>query len=349
MARVRGRSRDTARIRAATLGDGRADRSPGRRRCRSSRWRGGRARTSCSCRSALPTALSLLTSSAHFDRYVLPLVPVCAVLAARTPPLAVATLVAAVVPLWWSVADARSLTGRDPRLDAAAWIERNVPREERVAADSSTLPLREWDVLRLELPGPGRRFDPDRDLARLRGSRDPVARRRRERRGPRPRRRVALPAGGRLLPSGRAAAARVRDARTTPADGHAPGCGSTASTLRRWNGVVGSTGSRSAPPSFCRVPRSSESRSPRAASWPRPSAARSTCGARSSASCSPASRSATGRAARSPTGGLRRTSSWAQSRWAPGSCSRSRSWTNGCWSRSSPGTRVHGSTRSSRR
>ncbi|HEY6076899.1 MAG TPA: hypothetical protein VIV36_08660, partial [Gaiella sp.] len=34
--------------------------------------------------------------------------------------------------------------------------------------DSSTLPLREWDVLRLELPGPGRRFDPDRDLARLR-------------------------------------------------------------------------------------------------------------------------------------------------------------------------------------
>lgn len=112
--------------------------------------------------------LSMLTSSAHFDRYVLPLVPVCAVLASRTPPLAVATLVAAFVPLWWSVGDARSLTGRDARLDAAAWIERNVPLEERVAADSSTLPLREWDVLRLELPGPGRRFDPDRDLARLR-------------------------------------------------------------------------------------------------------------------------------------------------------------------------------------
>ena len=36
------------------------------------------------------------------------------------------------------------------------------------AADSSTLPLREWDVLRLELPGPGRRFDVDRDLERLR-------------------------------------------------------------------------------------------------------------------------------------------------------------------------------------
>ena len=112
--------------------------------------------------------LSLLTSSAHFDRYVLPLVPVVAVLAARTPPLAVATLVACVVPLWWSVADARSLTGRDPRLDAAAWIERNVPRTDRVAADSSTLPLRDRNVLRLELPGPGRRFDVDRDLERLR-------------------------------------------------------------------------------------------------------------------------------------------------------------------------------------
>jgi len=111
---------------------------------------------------------SLLTSSAHFDRYVLPLVPVAAVLASRTPPLALATLVAAAVPLWWSVADARSLTGRDPRLDAVTWIERNVPRDERVAADSSTLPLREWDVLRLELPGPGRGFDADRNLDRLR-------------------------------------------------------------------------------------------------------------------------------------------------------------------------------------
>ena len=111
---------------------------------------------------------SLLTSSAHFDRYVLPLVPVVAVLAARTPPLAVATLVAALVPLWWSIDDARSLTGRDPRLDAAAWIDRTIPRDERIAADSSTLPLRGRDVLRLELPGPGRGFDPDRDLERLR-------------------------------------------------------------------------------------------------------------------------------------------------------------------------------------
>lgn len=113
-------------------------------------------------------AVSLLPSQAHFDRYVLPLVPVLAVLAGRRRPLAALALVAAVVPLWWSVADARSLTGRDPRLDAAAWIDRNVAPGERLAADPSTLPLEGRDVVRLELPGPGRPFDPRRDLARLR-------------------------------------------------------------------------------------------------------------------------------------------------------------------------------------
>jgi hypothetical protein len=60
------------------------------------------------------------------------------------------------VPLWWSVADARSLTGRDPRLDAAAWVDTNVPVGARIAADTSTLPLR------------GRPFDSRRDLAVLR-------------------------------------------------------------------------------------------------------------------------------------------------------------------------------------
>ena len=139
------------------------------------RWRGSASPSGGTARSdlillsfAAVYGASLLTSSAHFDRYVLPLVPVVAVLAARTPPLAVATLVAALVPLWWSIDDARSLTGRDPRLDAAAWIDRTIPRDERIAADSSTLPLRGRDVLRLELPGPGRAFDPDRDLERLR-------------------------------------------------------------------------------------------------------------------------------------------------------------------------------------
>lgn len=112
--------------------------------------------------------LSLLPSGAHFDRYVLPLVPVLAVLAGRLRPLVPLALVAALVPLWWSLADARSLTGRDPRLDAAAWIERTIPRDERIAADASTLPLSGWDAVGLELPGPGRPFDRRRNLATLR-------------------------------------------------------------------------------------------------------------------------------------------------------------------------------------
>ncbi len=113
-------------------------------------------------------AVSLLPSHAHFDRYVLPLVPVLAVLAGSRRTLAVLALVAAVVPLWWSVADARSLTGRDPRLDAAAWIDRTIPRDERIAADPSTLPLPGRPVVRLELPGPGRQSDPLRSLDALR-------------------------------------------------------------------------------------------------------------------------------------------------------------------------------------
>jgi 4-amino-4-deoxy-L-arabinose transferase-like glycosyltransferase len=113
-------------------------------------------------------ALTLLPVEAHFDRYVLPLVPVLAVLAGRTAALVPFALVAAIVPLWWSVDDARTLSGRDPRLDAAAWIERVVPPGDRLAADPSTLPLTGRDVVRLELPGPARPVDVRRDLARLR-------------------------------------------------------------------------------------------------------------------------------------------------------------------------------------
>ena len=114
-------------------------------------------------------ALSLLRIEAHFDRYVLPMVPVLAVLAGRGRWLAGAALISAVVPLWWSLDDARRLTVRDPRLDAAAWVERHVPRGDRVAADPSTLPPRDGHrLVRLDLPGPGRSFDPRRDLEALR-------------------------------------------------------------------------------------------------------------------------------------------------------------------------------------
>jgi hypothetical protein len=113
-------------------------------------------------------SLSLLASHAHFDRYVLPLVPVLAVLAGRGRTLAIAALVAAVVPLWWSLEDARSLTGRDPRLDAAAWVDRTIPKTDLIAADTSTLPLTGHAVERLALPGPGRAFDRRRSVEALR-------------------------------------------------------------------------------------------------------------------------------------------------------------------------------------
>ena len=113
-------------------------------------------------------ALSLLPVEAHYDRYVLPLVPILCVLAGRGRWLAVASLVATLVPLWWSIDDGRALTPRDPRLDAAAWIERNVPAGERIAVDPSTLPPEPPRVVRLELPGPERPFDPRRDVTALR-------------------------------------------------------------------------------------------------------------------------------------------------------------------------------------
>jgi 4-amino-4-deoxy-L-arabinose transferase-like glycosyltransferase len=112
--------------------------------------------------------LSLLPVEAHYDRYVLPFVPVLCVLAGRDRWLATAAVVTALVPLWWSVDDGRALTGRDPRIDAVAWIERIVPPGDRIAADPSTLPLDPPRVVRLELPGPQRPFDERRNLAALR-------------------------------------------------------------------------------------------------------------------------------------------------------------------------------------
>lgn len=112
--------------------------------------------------------LYLMPLGAHFDRYVLPLVPVLAVLAGGIRFAMPAALALLLVPALWSAREAVDLTGTDTRLRADAWIAAHVPRGERLAADPSTLPLPGRDVLRLQLPGPGRTFDPRRDLAALR-------------------------------------------------------------------------------------------------------------------------------------------------------------------------------------
>ncbi len=112
--------------------------------------------------------LSLMPQHAHFDRYVLPLVPVLAVLTGSLRFVAPVALIALSVPLAWSIGDARELTRTDTRLRAEAWVSANVPRTAPIAADPSTLPLPGRRVIRLQLPGPGRPSDPERDLGRLR-------------------------------------------------------------------------------------------------------------------------------------------------------------------------------------
>ena len=82
-----------------------------------------------------------MPQEAHFDRYVLPLVPVLAVLAGSVRLAVPFALAALVVPLAWSVSDARELTRVDTRMRADAWVAANVPRADLIAADPSTLPL----------------------------------------------------------------------------------------------------------------------------------------------------------------------------------------------------------------
>src|SRR5207253_9664615 len=113
----------------------------------------------------------LVTLRAHFDRYTLPLVPPLAVLAGRFRALAPVTLLLLVVPLTWTIRDDKRLTRTDTRVIAANWIERHIPRETRIAADPSTPQVTGLRVLPLQLPGPGRPFDGNRDLDRLRRER----------------------------------------------------------------------------------------------------------------------------------------------------------------------------------
>jgi 4-amino-4-deoxy-L-arabinose transferase-like glycosyltransferase len=110
----------------------------------------------------------LLTVDAHFDRYVLPLVPALGALAGRIRSLAPVTVLLLAVPLTWSVRDARELTKTDARVVAHHWIDANLPKGARVAVDPSTPDLEGYRVLHLLLPRPGEDPDPNRALDRLR-------------------------------------------------------------------------------------------------------------------------------------------------------------------------------------
>jgi 4-amino-4-deoxy-L-arabinose transferase-like glycosyltransferase len=110
----------------------------------------------------------LLTLSAHFDRYVLPLVPALGALAGRMRSLAPVTLLLLVVPLTWSIRDTKQLTLTDTRIVAHRWVEQHIRPGTPIAADPSTPAFAGLQVLHLLLPGPKRGFDPNRDVARLR-------------------------------------------------------------------------------------------------------------------------------------------------------------------------------------
>ena len=113
--------------------------------------------------------LDLCTLGAHFDRYVLPLLPALGALAGRMRGLAPVTLLLLVVPLTWSIRDARTLTKTDTRVVAHRWIESHLPHGARLATDSSLPPLAGFRVLKLGLPLPEEaRADPNRNVGRLR-------------------------------------------------------------------------------------------------------------------------------------------------------------------------------------
>jgi 4-amino-4-deoxy-L-arabinose transferase-like glycosyltransferase len=111
----------------------------------------------------------LMTIEAHFDRYVLPLIPALGALAGRLRSVAPVTILLLAVPLAWSVRDTRDLTKTDTRIAAHRWIVENVPKGARIAVDPSTPDLTGFRVVHLLLPRPGEPFDPNRDVDRLRG------------------------------------------------------------------------------------------------------------------------------------------------------------------------------------
>jgi hypothetical protein len=113
--------------------------------------------------------LDLCTLGAHFDRYVLPLVPPLGALAGRLRALAPVTLLLLVVPLTWTIREDRELTRTDTRVVARSWVERHVKPDTRLAVDPSLPPFSGFRIVKLDLPLPQEDHpDPDRDIPRLR-------------------------------------------------------------------------------------------------------------------------------------------------------------------------------------
>ena len=113
--------------------------------------------------------VDLCTLGEHFDRYALPLLPALGALAGRLRALAPVTLLLLVVPLTWSIRDARRLTKTDTRVVAHRWIESHLPHGARLAVDSSLPPFAGFRLLNLRLPLPQEdRADPNRNVRRLR-------------------------------------------------------------------------------------------------------------------------------------------------------------------------------------
>jgi len=114
--------------------------------------------------------LDLCTLGAHFDRYVLPLIPALGALAGRMRALVPVTLLLLVVPLTWTIRDDARLTRTDTRVVALRWAERHVKHDTRIAVDPSLPPFSErFRVVKLDLPLPSEdQPDRDRNLRRLR-------------------------------------------------------------------------------------------------------------------------------------------------------------------------------------
>ena len=68
----------------------------------------------------------------------------------------------------FAIRDTKELTRTDTRVVAHRWVAAHIPAGTHVAADPSTPAFGRLDVLHLQLPGPKRAFDPNRNVARLR-------------------------------------------------------------------------------------------------------------------------------------------------------------------------------------